>query len=79
MCMGDGWDTMPESTIASPYVHSRVDSQHIYHGQPYARVHLIPMPESTLSPSQEFWIWPLVYPPWTSQNIDNCFKCHLCL
>ncbi len=25
--------------------------QHIYHGQPYARVDLIPMPESTLSPS----------------------------
>jgi hypothetical protein len=26
--------------------------QHIYHGQPYARVDLNPMPESTLSPSQ---------------------------
>jgi hypothetical protein len=34
--------------------------QHIYHGQPYARVDLNPMPESTLSPSQGFWIWPLV-------------------
>jgi hypothetical protein len=41
---------MPELT--SPYVPSRVDSQHIYHGQPYARVDLNPMPESTLSPSQ---------------------------
>jgi hypothetical protein len=34
--------------------------QHIYHGQPYARVHLNPMPEpeSTLSHSQGLWIWP---------------------
>ncbi len=27
---------------------------HIYHGQPYARVDLNPMPKSTLSPSQGF-------------------------
>ncbi len=35
--------------IASPYVHSRVVSrlQHIYHGQPYARIDLYPMQEST--------------------------------
>jgi hypothetical protein len=33
--------------------------QHIYHGQPYARVDLNPMPESTLSPSQGLGIWPL--------------------
>jgi hypothetical protein len=26
--------------------------QHVYHGQPYARVDLSPMPESTLSPIQ---------------------------
>jgi hypothetical protein len=46
-------------TITSRYVHSRVDwLQHIYYGQPYARVDLCPMPESTLSPSQELWIWP---------------------
>jgi hypothetical protein len=32
---------------------------HIYQGQPYARVDLNPMPESTLSPSQGLWIWPL--------------------
>ncbi len=31
--------------------------QHIYHGQPYARVD--PMPGSTLSPSQGLWIWPV--------------------
>jgi hypothetical protein len=33
--------------------------QHIYHGQPYARVDLNPMPESTLtlSPSHGLWIW----------------------
>ncbi len=33
--------------------------QHIYHGQPYARVDLNPMPETNLSPSQELWIQPL--------------------
>jgi hypothetical protein len=31
--------------------------QHIYHGQPYARVDLNPMPESTLSSSQGLRIW----------------------
>ncbi len=32
--------------------------QCIYHGQPYARVDLNPLPESTLSRSQGFRIWP---------------------
>jgi hypothetical protein len=32
--------------------------QHIYPGQPSARVGLNPTPESTLSPSQGLWIWP---------------------
>jgi hypothetical protein len=34
--------------------------QHMYHGQPYAyaRVELIPMPESTLFLSQGLWTWP---------------------
>jgi hypothetical protein len=32
--------------------------EHIYHRQPYARVDLNPMPESTLSPNQGLWIWP---------------------
>ncbi len=33
--------------------------QHIYYGQPYARIELSPMPESTtLSPRQGLWIWP---------------------
>jgi hypothetical protein len=42
--------------------------QHIYHGQPYARVDLNPMPELTsicqsrlYPPSQGLWIWPLVF------------------
>jgi hypothetical protein len=35
--------------------------QHVYHGQPYAKVDLNTMPESTLSPSQEFRIWPQGY------------------
>ncbi len=39
--------------------HLRVDSTtHLYHGQPYARVDLNSLPELTLSPSQELWIWP---------------------
>jgi hypothetical protein len=33
--------------------------QYMYHGNPYARADLNPMPESTLSPSQELRIWPL--------------------
>ncbi len=33
--------------------------QHIYHGQFYVKVDLNSMPESTLSPSQRLWIWPL--------------------
>jgi hypothetical protein len=33
--------------------------QHIYHGQPYAKLDVNPMPESFLSPSQGLWIWPL--------------------
>jgi hypothetical protein len=46
------WDPMPELTITitSHKVHPRVDSNtFIYHGQPYARVYLNPMPESTLT------------------------------
>jgi hypothetical protein len=31
--------------------------QHIYHGQPYARIDLNPMPESTLSSSEGLRIW----------------------
>jgi hypothetical protein len=46
---------MPELTLTSPYVQSR--RQHIYHGQPYGRVDLNHMLESTLSPSQGLWIW----------------------
>jgi hypothetical protein len=37
--------------------------QHIYHGQPYARVDLNPMSESTLSPNKGLWIWPLSTEP----------------
>ncbi len=43
--------------------------QHIYHGrigQPYARVELNPMAESTLSPSQGLRIWPLYNSPLVS-------------
>jgi hypothetical protein len=41
---------MPELTITSLYVLSRVDSSTLTIGQPYARVDLNPMPELTLSP-----------------------------
>ncbi len=53
------WGPMPELTITSPYVHPRVDSNTCFHEHPYARADLNPMLESTLSPSQRFWIWPL--------------------
>jgi hypothetical protein len=43
---------------------------HIYHGQPYARVALNHMPESTLSPSQGFCIWPLVCDYQTGTGTD---------
>ncbi len=36
-----------------------VPYQHPYHGQPYARVDLNSVPESTLSPSQGLRLWPL--------------------
>jgi hypothetical protein len=42
-------DPMPELTITSPYVHSRVDSITFTIGNPYARVDLNPMPESDLT------------------------------
>ncbi len=51
-------DPMLELTITSIYP-LQSPLQHIYHGQPYARVDHNPMPESTLSPSQGLWIWPL--------------------
>jgi hypothetical protein len=35
--------------------------QHMYHGQPYDKVDLNTVLESTLSPSQGLRIWPLVY------------------
>ncbi len=37
---------------------SRLQHMYSYHGQPYARVDTNPMPESTLSSSQELRIWP---------------------
>ncbi len=57
------WCTGPYAGVDSYLtlcpLHSQL--QHIYHGQPYARVNLNPMPESTLSPcSQVLWIWPQV-------------------
>jgi hypothetical protein len=53
------WCLGPYAGAASPYVHSRVDSNTLTMSkQPLqARVDLNPMPESTLSPSQGLWIW----------------------
>jgi hypothetical protein len=42
---------MPEMTITSLLLQLRSKLQHIYHGQPNARV--------DFSPSQGLWIWPL--------------------
>ena len=39
-------------------LHSRL--QHIYHGQPYARVDLNPVPELTLSSSKGLRIWSVI-------------------
>jgi hypothetical protein len=56
------WDPMPELTITSPYVHSRVDSNTFTMGNP-ARVDINPMPESlylsqseTLGSAVDFWL-----------------------
>ncbi len=51
---------MVHGTLCRSCLLSRLQSrlQHIYHGQPYARVDLNPMPESTLSSSQRLRIWP---------------------
>jgi hypothetical protein len=37
--------------------HFKID-YNTFTGQPYARVDLNSMPESTLTPSQGLWIWP---------------------
>jgi hypothetical protein len=73
------WDPMPELNITSPYVcplQSRL--QHIYHGQPFARVDLNPMPESNLSRSQGLWIWPLktIFSILFLKNNYVFFVCH---
>ncbi len=54
------WDPMPELTLTSSYVHSRVNSNTFTMSNPtvYARVDRYPMPELTFSPSQGIWIWP---------------------
>ncbi len=52
----------PDAIVDNNFTLSRLQSrlQHIYHGQPYARVDLNPMQESTLSSSQGLRIWPLI-------------------
>jgi hypothetical protein len=53
------WSYAGVEYITSPYIHSRDDSNTFTTGQPYARVDLNPMPESTtLSPRKGLWIWP---------------------
>ncbi len=47
------WDPyMPESTIPDIMATLQSRHQHIYHGQPYARVDRNPMLVSTLSPTE---------------------------
>jgi len=64
-------------------VHSIVDSNTFSMGlpigQPYARVDLNHIPESTLSPSQRFWILPLLSsyhwrPVAAFESLRNCSK-----
>jgi hypothetical protein len=43
------WDPMPELTITSPYVHSKVDSNTYIMGNPMPESTFKLMPESTLS------------------------------
>ncbi len=58
------WDPMPELTITSPYVQSRVNSNTFTISNPMPLwVDLNPMPESTLYPSKGLWIWPQGYKP----------------
>jgi hypothetical protein len=70
-------DPMPELTITSPY--ARVDYNTFTTGNPMQESTLInPMPESTLSPSQGFWLWPpdtiiCMYVQWSSDSIDLFF------
>jgi hypothetical protein len=65
ICAGAGYNLSSHrpKLLTSPYVDSRVNSQHIYHGQLHARVDLNPMPESTLSTSLGLRIWTLFSVP----------------
>jgi len=54
-----GWDPMPEMTINSPFVHSRVDPNTFTMGNPMPESTITPMPESTLSLFQS-WLYPPV-------------------
>jgi hypothetical protein len=53
------WDPLPELTITSPYVHSRVDSNTFTMGNPMSKSTLTLCQSLLLSPSQRLWIWPL--------------------
>jgi hypothetical protein len=49
------WETIPELTITSPYVDSRVDSIHL----PWATLcQSIPLTRVDFIPGQGLWIWP---------------------
>jgi hypothetical protein len=52
-------ESKQKDSVMGPYATVDYNLQHIYHGQPNARVNLNPMPESTLSASQGLCIWPL--------------------
>jgi hypothetical protein len=58
---------MPELTITSSYVHSRVDSNTLTMGNPVLGSTVNSMLESTLSLSQGLRIWPQV----TMQEMSN--------
>ncbi len=51
---------MPELTMSSPYVHSKVDSTTFTMGNPWPESTLTPCQSRPYPPSQALWIWPQV-------------------
>ncbi len=69
------WCMGPYAGVDYNLTLSRLQSQlqHIYHGQPYASVDFNPILETTLSPSQGLWIWPLhsfLHMAWKENNLS---------
>ena len=68
------WDPMPELTITSPYVHSRVDSNTFTMGNPMLESSLTLCQSRLYPPSQRLWMWSLVL----FHRDVNSFLCSIC-